>query len=195
MATRRFAITFDYRCPFARNAHEHVLDGMEDGADWDVRFVPFSLAAAKDPTWDPAKDSGLTALEVGIAVRDTQPERFPAAHRALFAQRHDRGASLRELETLLNVVAEVGVDRAALLETVASGVPRKTVREEHDAAVAEHTVWGVPTFVMGDQAAFIRLMERPARSEIAGAAAVDRILDLLEGWPDLNEFKHTALPR
>ena len=41
--TRAFEITYDYRCPFARNAHEHVLDALEAGADWDVTFVPFSL--------------------------------------------------------------------------------------------------------------------------------------------------------
>ncbi len=43
MTTRSFAVTWDYRCPFARNAAEHVLDGLGAGADWDVRWVPFSL--------------------------------------------------------------------------------------------------------------------------------------------------------
>jgi hypothetical protein len=38
-----FAVTWDYRCPFARNAHEHVLDGLAAGAEWDVTFLPFSL--------------------------------------------------------------------------------------------------------------------------------------------------------
>jgi len=41
--TLSFAVTWDYRCPFARNAHEHLLTALESGADWDVRFVPFSL--------------------------------------------------------------------------------------------------------------------------------------------------------
>ena len=31
--THAFEITYDYRCPFARNAHEHVLDALEAGAD------------------------------------------------------------------------------------------------------------------------------------------------------------------
>ena len=38
-----FAITWDYRCPFARNLHDNVIAGLLDGADWDVTFVPFSL--------------------------------------------------------------------------------------------------------------------------------------------------------
>ena len=37
--TRSFAVTCDYRCPFARNAHEHLVAGLDGGADWDVAFV------------------------------------------------------------------------------------------------------------------------------------------------------------
>jgi hypothetical protein len=42
--SRRFGITFDYLCPFARNANEHVTAALRAGADWDVSFVPYSLA-------------------------------------------------------------------------------------------------------------------------------------------------------
>lgn len=193
--SRTFSVTFDYRCPFARVAHEHVLDGLADGADWEVRFVPFSLSAAKDPTWDRGRDSGLLALELAIAVRDTQPDRFLDAHRALFSFRHDRGGDLRDVEGLRAALGGAGVDTTAALAEVESGIPRKTVRDEHEAASADHTVWGVPTFIAGDQAAFVRLMERPAGAQLAGAAAIERIVDMLTGWADLNEFKHTALPR
>jgi 2-hydroxychromene-2-carboxylate isomerase len=188
-------VTFDYRCPFARIAHEHVLDGLESGADWDVLFQPFSLSAAKDPTWDRGQDTGLLALELAIAVRDTQPERFLAAHRALFSFRHDHGGNLRDLDALRAVLDGVGVDTAALLAEVETGIPLKTVRAEHEAGVSEHEVWGVPTFIVGDQAAFVRLMERPVNAEVAGRDAVERIVDMLGGWPELNEFKHTALPK
>ena len=194
-ARRAFSLTFDYRCPFARNAHEHVLDGLAAGADWDVRFVPFSLSAAKDPTWDAGRDSGLLALELAIAVRDTQPERFLEAHRALFSFRHDDSGDLRDLEALRAVLDGAGVDTRAALAEVESGTPLKTVRDDHDWAAAEHTVWGVPTFIAGDQAAFVRLMERPGSTAVSGTAAIERILDMLTCWPDLNEFKHTALPR
>src|SRR5690606_10069690 len=69
-----FAITWDYRCPFARNAHEHVITALRDGADWDVRFVPFSLAqvhvAEGEPdVWSrPESDTGLLALQVAVVV-------------------------------------------------------------------------------------------------------------------------------
>jgi len=41
--TRRFALTWDYRCPYGRIAHDHVVTGLRGGADWDVAFLPFSL--------------------------------------------------------------------------------------------------------------------------------------------------------
>ncbi|MCU1487644.1 MAG: hypothetical protein JWN67_4390, partial [Actinomycetia bacterium] len=34
-----------------------------------------------------------------------------------------------------------------------------------------------------------------ADAAVRGAAAIDRILDTLVGWPELNEFKHFTLPR
>jgi len=194
-APRSFAVTFDYRCPFARNVHEHLLDGLAEGADWDVQFTPFSLAAAKEPTWDRQQDTGLLALEVAIAVRDTQPDRFADVHRALFALRHDHGGKLRERDVLASVLADAGADVEAALAEVDSGVPLKTVRAEHEAAEREHTVWGVPTFIADGNAVFVRLMERPATADVRGAAAIDRILDLVTGWVELNEFKHTSLPR
>ena len=60
-----FAVTWDYRCPFARLAHLHLLDGLAAGADWDITFLPFSLgqvhvAEGEAPIWErPDDDSGL----------------------------------------------------------------------------------------------------------------------------------------
>ena len=190
-----FAVTFDYRCPFARIAHEHVLDGLDGGAGWDVTFVPFSLSAAKDPTWDRTQDSGLLALELAVAIRDTQPDVFLAAHRALFEIRHGKGLSLKDEAVLRSEVGAVGVDVDAAFAEVDTGVPLKTVREEHEAAAADHDVWGVPVFIVDDQAVFVRLMDRPAQAQVPAVEAIERIVAMAGGWPALNEFKHTSLPR
>jgi predicted DsbA family dithiol-disulfide isomerase len=195
MPTRAFTVTFDYRCPFARIGHEHLLEGMEGGSDWDVQFSPFSLSASKEGAWTREADTGLLALELSIAVRDGQPDHFLAAHRALFELRHNSGGDLRDLDALTGVLGDAGVNVDEALAAVETGVPLKTVRKEHEASVAEHDVWGVPTFISGDQAVFVRLMERPAAAKVRGADAVERILDMLDGWPALNEFKHTSLPR
>ncbi len=82
---------------------------------------------------------------------------------------------------------------AEVFDAIAGGEPLATVRKEHEAAVAENNVWGVPTFVLGDRAVFVRLMHGPT-SDAEGRDTVERILDLL-AWTDLNEFKHTSIPR
>jgi hypothetical protein len=196
-----FGVTFDYRCPFARNAHEHVVEGLRGGADWDVQFLPFSLTQNKvqdgvASVWDePEKDSGLLALQLGIAIRDTQSERFLDAHLALFGIRHDQGKSQRDEGILRATLAEVGVDVDAAFAEVASGIPLKTIRAEHERGVSDHEVWGVPTFIADGQAAFVRVMDRPRDGLHEPDKVIERVVGLLSGWPELNEFKHTSLSR
>ena len=102
-------MTWDYRCPFARNAHEHLVVALADGADWDVTFLPFSLNQVHvpeggTPVWDdPAKAPDLLALAAGVVVRDQYPDRFLDAHLALFTARHEEGLDLRVPEVVANV--------------------------------------------------------------------------------------------
>jgi hypothetical protein len=201
-----FQVTFDYRCPFARNAHEHLLAGLADGAAWEVAFVPLSLAQLHrgeddTPVWDePATDSGLWALQAGVAVRDQYPESFAEVHRALFAVRHDQGLHLDATNVHAALARTLGQTVAdELAEVVESGELLATVRKEHEAAVAGPGAWGVPTFVVGDdRAMFVRLMDRnagdTAEARAHGRRTIERILDLLE-WTDLNELKATRIPR
>ncbi|HEX6239210.1 MAG TPA: DsbA family protein [Acidimicrobiales bacterium] len=196
-----FTATWDYRCPFARNAHEHIIEGLRAGAPWDVRFVPFSLgqvhvAEGEPDIWlRPDDDSGLLAMQVGVVARDRFPDRFIDVHEAIFALRHDEGRQLRDEEELRRVLDAHGVDADAVLAEVAAGGPLTTVRDEHTEAAQEHEVWGVPTFVRGDNAVFVRLMERPRGDGAAARHTIERVLDLLDHFPDLNEFKHTSLKR
>jgi hypothetical protein len=198
--TRVFAVTYDYRCPYARVAHEHVLAGLRAGADWDVRFLPFSLAQAhveegEPPVWArPEVDSGLLALQASVAVRDTQPERFLDVHHALFEHRHANAGHLRERDELGPVLAAVGADVDAVWAEIESGRPLVTVEKEHTAFVESHDVWGVPTFVVGDAAVFVRLLELPDGDGQLAISTVERVLDQI-AWPNLNEFKHTSIPR
>lgn len=202
MATS-FAVTWDYRCPFARNAHEHILTGLAAGADWDVQYLPFSLGQAhveegQPSVWDePAKDSGILALQAGVVVRDDYPAEFPAVHRGLFAARHDDALRLNDPTVVEKVLSEHSVPAATVFDSIDSGAALAKVRAEHEAHVASHSTWGVPTFIAGDGAVFVRLMDRsPSNADPAASIkAIDRVLDLLTGWPDLNEFKHTTLPR
>jgi 2-hydroxychromene-2-carboxylate isomerase len=198
---RAFAVTFDYRCPFARNAHEHVIAAIEHGAAWDVRFVPFSLGqvhvAEGDPDiWEtPEKETGLLAMQVGVTVRDRFPDAFPSVHLALFAARHDQGQQLEDEAVVRQVLVDHGIDADEVFAAVADGTALKTVQIEHEEVAASHTVWGVPTFLAGDEAVFIRLMNRPQGDGALAEATIGRVIDMLTGWTDLNEFKHTTIER
>ena len=199
--TLTFAVTWDYRCPFARNFCEHVLVGLESGADWDVRFVPFSLdqvhvEEGEPDVWEnPDAGRSLLAGQVGIAVRDRWPDRFLAAHRALFDCRHEAGGDLRERAVLAQALSSVGLNPDEVFAEVDAGWPLEAFRKEHESAAADYQVFGVPTVIADDQAVFIRVMHRPRGDADIARRTVERAVDLVTGWPDLNEFKHTSIPR
>jgi hypothetical protein len=196
-----FSVTWDYRCPFARNAHEHLAVGLAAGADWDVTFLPFSLSQAHvpeggEPVWDdPAKTKDLLALAAGVVVRDQYPDRFLDAHVALFAARHDEGLDLRTPEIVSSVLERVGVPGDKVLAEVATGAPVQQIRQAHEHAVGTLEVFGVPTFIVGDRAVFVRLMSRPEGDGGLAQRTVQGVVDLFESQPDLNEFKYTTLSR
>jgi DSBA-like thioredoxin domain-containing protein len=201
VSTSEFAVTWAYRCPFARNFCEHVLVGLAGGAPWDVTFVPFALeqthvAEGDLDVWDdPDQGPALLAIQAGIAVRDRFPERFLVAHGALFAARHDLGLDLRNPELVREALGAAGVDPEAVMAEIATGRPLDTLRKEHERAVAEHSVFGVPTVIAGNRATFVRVMHRPRGDAEIAVRTVERILDLVTGWPELNELKHTTVPR
>jgi len=199
--TRAFSVTWDYRCPFARNAHEHVIEGLRAGAPWEVTFLPFSLGQVHVAEGDPdiwghwQDDTGLLALQAGVVVRDKFADRFLDTHEALFALRHDKGGQLRDEAGVRVVLEEQGVDADAVFAEIATGNPLAAVQRAHEAAARDQQVWGVPTFIVEDRATFVRLMDRPAGDGDRATASIDKIIDLLTGWPDLNEYKHTSIPR
>jgi len=194
--TKQFAVSFDYRCPFARNGHEAVVAGLRAGRDWDVRFLPFSLdqvhvEEGETPVWERDPDvwgTGVLALCWGIAVRDSFADHFWDWHIAAFAARHDEGRKIAKPEVLREIATEAGVDTDKVAAEIATGRPLEILAQAHTEAVKRHAMFGVPTFVVGDRAVFVRVMDRKQPDDI------DRVLDLLE-WQDLNEFKHTSVPR
>ena len=198
---RTFAVTWDYRCPFARNAHEHLLAGLADGASWDIRFVPFFLNQAHveeggTPAWDdPAHQPDLLSLAAGVVVRDRFPYIFRAVHRSLFSARHDDAGDLRSREVVASALRRGGADADAVLAEVDAGWPADVIRDEHSRAVDTLDVFGVPTFIAEDQAVFVRLMTRPNDDAALATRTIDRVLDLLENHPEINEFKHTQIGR
>ncbi len=193
---KTFTITYDYLCPFARIANEAAVEAIAAGADYDVTFAPFSLSQnhldeSETPVWeqDPAeRGRGVLALLWSLAVRDGHPELFNAFHIALFDAKHDDLIDLNDEQALRAVAVSVGVDPDAIAAAVASGVPAKTLASEHTRLVDEASVFGVPTFIGGGEAVFVRFMERHKLDDL------DKVVDML-GWTNVNEFKRTTIAR
>jgi hypothetical protein len=193
-----FGITYDYLCPFARNANEHVVAGLRERPDWDVTFAPLSLTQLKAaesgvPRWDDSgalRRSGVLALAVAEVVRRQTPERFLDVHLELFALRHDRGEDLRDPSSIAEALGRVGVD-TALVDSASEGL--EPLRASHEEAIARE-VWGVPTLLGSRRAVFIRLLDRPSTEGAASAERIERLLDLLEHETMLHEFKQVDLP-
>lgn len=195
--TRLIAVTFDYRCPFAYNGNAAVVHAIREGAfpDVEFRFVPFSLDQAhveegETPVWErepSARGSGVRALLYGIALRERHPDQFLDAHLALFAQRHDHGRRFEE-DVLRDAVASVGLDPGVVAEEASSPEALEILANEHTEAVARWEVFGVPTYIEGEEAVFVRFMERGRVDDLG------QVLGMLQ-WSRLNEFKRTRIPR
>jgi hypothetical protein len=194
-----FSLSYDYRCPFAKNIHLHVVEALRAGATHQVTFVPWSLGQGHRPegapdVWeDPARDGDLLALAASVAVRDQQPERFLDAHAALFRARHERGVRLVTREEVGDVLAPLGIDVAAVFDDVDSRRPHKVIGAAHQEFEG-YQAFGVPTFVLAGDATFVRYMDPPAGDPAASVELLDTLLALMGRRPSLNEFKHTTVP-
>ncbi len=196
-----FAVTYDYRCPWARNMHEQLIAGLRGGADWRVTFLPFSLNQAHveeggTPVWDnPEAGPNLLAGLVSLVIRDEYPDKFLDAHEALFAARHDKQLDTREPAVLAETLAGVGLDDGKILAEAGTPERNEQFREIHMTSVRDHKVFGVPTFIVGDAATFVRMRGRPEGDNAGAISTVERVVGLITEWPQLNEFKWTSVPQ
>lgn len=197
--TRSFGLTFDYRCPFARLVHDHVVEGLRAGADWNVTFLPFCLGQAhveygEQDIWEtPERDSGLLTLQLAISLRDQQPNALLDYHQSMFNYRHVNGGNLGDRAKITTIIESAGGNAEQAFADVESGRTLAVVREEHTKFVNSHQVWGTPTFIVDDKAVFVRLLDHAHGDAAVATRTIDRILDDID-WPILNEFKHTSVP-
>jgi hypothetical protein len=200
----RFAVTYDYRCPFARNAHEHIVAALEAGAPWEVDFLPFSLDQShaeegESPVFgDPKRDGVRLATEAGIVVKKRYPDLFLTVHLGLFRARHDEAKDLTDEQVVREVLSHSGLASEqvdAVIEEAGEPWPLEERQKTHERLVLDHEVFGVPTFINENRAVFVRLMTRPSGNATQARQTIELVLDLLDGHPELNEFKATTIPR
>ena len=127
--TRPFAVTFDYRCPFARNGHESVVAGLREGRDWDVRFVPFSLdqvhvEEGQVPAWDrdPAEWGSGVCRSAGGSLCATVRRPLPRLPHRGVCRPPRPGRPIAKEEVMRRLATEVGLDADAVAAEVAVGL-------------------------------------------------------------------------
>ena len=194
--TQSFAVSFDYRCPFARNAQEAVVTGLREGRDWDVRFLAFSLdqihvSEDEPPVWErPPAERGQRCARARVGHRRARRLPRPLPRRA---RRAVRGAprqgrrSSRKRRCCARRSDRSSSTRMPSRPRSRAAARSPTLAAEHTEAVKQWAMFGVPTFVVGDRAVFVRLMERDRPEDI------DQVLDLF-AFERLNEFKYTRDP-
>jgi protein-disulfide isomerase-like protein with CxxC motif len=198
MTDRSFSLSFDYRCPFANIIHQHVITALHAGAQFEVEFVPWTLsqghrAEGDLDVWDDdAKFDQLVSLAAGVSVRDLQPDKFLDAHSALFRARHEQGVRLGTLTEVLEILEGVGVDQSVVTADIDSRRPFKVIGDSF-RRFERYEAFGVPTFVVDDDAVFVRYMNAPTGDGKASIALIESIVARIEDEPALNEFKHTRL--
>jgi hypothetical protein len=196
---RHFDLSYDYRCPFAKNIHLHVVTALRAGADFDVTFVPWTMSQgykaddAPDVWDDPTRDPELLSLAVSTSIRDHQPEQFLDAHETLFRARHERSIRLVTREEITEALSTTRVNLPAVFDDVDSRRPHKVIGESF-REFERYEAFGVPTFVVDGDATFVRYMTVPSDDAAASVALIDSLLTLMSAQSDLNEFKHTKVP-
>jgi len=193
-----FQLSYDYRCPFAKNLHLHVIAALRAGAAFDVTFVPWTMSqgykhdGAPDVWDDPARDPEHLALAVSTSVRDQQPDLFLDAHEALFRARHERAIRLVDEEEIRAALASTAVDLDQVFADVASRRPHKVLGESF-REFERYEAFGVPTFVVDGDATFVRYMNPPTDDAAASVALITSLVTLISDQSALNEFKHTKV--
>ncbi len=194
-----FQLTYDYRCPFAKNIHLHVVSALRAGHDLPVTFVPWTMSQGHRPegapdVWDdPSYDGAHQALLTSISVRDHQPDYFLAVHEALYRARHEEGRRLQSAEEISEVISPLGVDVSAIHDDIATRRPHHVLGDSFRAMEAVEA-FGVPTFVLDNDATFVRFMRPPTGDAAESFDIITSLVTLMEHTPDLNEFKHTRVP-
>ena len=195
-----FALSFDYRCPFAGVLHRHVVTALRAGADFDVEFVPWTLnqnyrKEGDADVWDdPALESHLISLAAGVSLRDQQPDIFLDAHEALFVARHENGVRLANFDEIVDALAACKIDVAQLEADLATRRPYEVIGESF-RRFENFEAFGVPTMVVDEDAVFIRYMDKPTDDADASIELITSLYNTLTTRPSLNEYKFTRLSR
>ena len=193
-------VYYDYLCPFVYRASV-LLHNVRDSGERElkVRWRYFSLTQvnSKDDGWtvwdtpesEPVR--GRHAFKAAEAAR--RQDGFDEFHVRLLRGRHLDRIDIDNVAAVDRVAVESGLDLDRFRKDVADPGILSALERDHLGAVAEHGVFGTPTFVFpGGSAAYVRLSEAPEPGDSLGL--FDRLVSIAAQEPRILEIKRPTKP-
>jgi predicted DsbA family dithiol-disulfide isomerase len=190
-----FDVFYDYLCPFVYRASVLLHNVRDSGErELDVRWRYFSLTQvnSKDDGWtvwdapesEPVR--GRHAFKAAEAAR--RQDGFDEFHMRLLRARHLDRIDIDNVAAVERVAVESGLDLDRFRKDVADPGILSALESDHRGAVAEHGVFGTPTFVFpGGPAAYVRLSEAPELGD--SLVLFDRLVSIAAEEPRILEIK------
>lgn len=195
-----FDVFFDFLCPFVYRASVMLDSIARSGArrlkvGW--RYFSLTQVNSKDEGWTvwdaPALEAVRGRLPFKAAEAARRQGRFDDFRLLLLQARHRDRLDIDDVTVVERVAAGAGLDLERFRADLGSPDILAALARDHASGVAEHGVFGTPTFVFpaGDSA-YVRLGD-----PVEGADAVevfDRLLGVAAGEPRILEIKRPRKP-
>lgn len=195
-----FDVYYDYLCPFVYRTSvllQNVLDSGERSIEVRWRYFSLSQINSKDEGWtiwdapDSEPSRGRLAFKAAEAAR--RQEAFDRFHMPLLRARHVDRADIDDVAVLERVAEDSGLDLDLFRRDLADRTILTALERDHREAVAEHGVFGTPTFVFaGGPAAYVRLSEAPDPAD--SLEIFDRLVSIAAAEPRILEIKRPVKP-
>ena len=196
----KFDVFYDYICPFVYRVAGMLEDVRSSGArPIDVRWRYFSLTQvnSKDDGWTvwnaPASEKARGRLAFAAAEAARRQGSFDDLHMPLLDARHRDRLDLDDETVVERVAVDSGLDLERFRADLRDRDILDSLARDHCGAVAEHGVFGTPTFVFANgEAAYVRLGE-PVQGD-AAVQVFDRLLSVAAAEPRILEIKRPRKP-
>jgi predicted DsbA family dithiol-disulfide isomerase len=197
---REFDVFYDYLCPFVYRSSVLLQNVLNSGErKLEIRWRYFSLIQVNSKNegwtvWDAPESEpvrGRLAFKAAEAAR--RQDAFDDFHMPLLLARHRDRLDIDEVEVVERVAEESGLDLDRFRKDIADPTILAALARDHRDAVAEHGVFGTPTYVFrGGATAYVRLSEAP---EVADSVALfDHMVSIAAEEPRILEIKRPVKP-
>ena len=196
-------VYFDYACPYADSAARWVDElnkQIGDEVQFTFKFFPLEQVNApadvEEAIWDLPRENRSPArhsMQAGAAALQQGNEAFDAFVLELMKLKHSEGKDHGKRASILEAAQRAGLNMEQFTEDLDDDELLDIVREHYESGVAEHGVFGTPTFVFPSGAAvYLQLLPAPTAEE--AVPLWREFVATAEERPNFREFKRTRRP-